>query len=371
MSDADPHPPVYFLLHVPKTAGQTIRRHLAQHCPPGAFWEPDGGDRPPAMTGVRAVAGHDISRRLEAHFPGREIRRAVLLREPISLHLSLYNYRMMNRLAKGQGTCGLALHLKSLPRDFVAHRLLSRWLRISWPLLLAMSDERKYAILNRALAGFWFVGDYTLCDRLVAALAEDLGVPTAAAAQNTSREWRRQVEWRPLDAAALPQALRDLILARNRIDHALWQSWRDAGFDTREVAPCALAPARRLAMLADELARPGFAAAQLWVRYRPIGRVAGIAAADNARDRGDWAAAARGYKKALADMPNRPAIWVQYGHALKQLGQLAAAEEAYRRSLALDPDTADTHRQLAGVLELLGRTEEAAQFHRQSAALGD
>jgi tetratricopeptide (TPR) repeat protein len=219
------------------------------------------------------------------------------------------------------------------------------------------------------LADFWFVADYRQCDRLIAALAADLEIPAEAAPQNTAREWRRQVEWRPLAAEALPAALRDLILARNPIDRALWDSWRDAGFATQEVSPQPLATAPRLAVLADEAARPGFVAAAFWRRYRLVGRIAGIAAADRARDAGDWAHAARRYRKALADMPNAPAVWVQYGHALKQLGELAAAEDAYRRSLALDPDTADTHLQLGRVLELQGRTDEAAASYQQSAAL--
>jgi hypothetical protein len=370
MLETESRPPVYFLLHVPKTAGQTIRRHLAGHCPPDVFWEPESGLPPGPPEGIRAVSGHDLSSALERRFPGREIRRAVLLREPVSLQLSLYNYRMMNRLAKGHGTCGLELHLRSLPRDFIAHRLLSRWLGIPWPRLLGMSDERKYALLNRTLANFWFVADYRQVDRLVTALAADLGIPAEAAPQNTAREWRRQVEWRPLAAEALPAALRNLILARNPIDRALWDSWRDAGFATRGVSPQRFAAPPRLSVLTDELARPGFVAGALWRRYRPVGRVTGIAEADRARDSGDWAHAARAYRKALAGMPNAPAVWVQYGHALKQLGELAAAEEAYRRSLLLDPETADTHLQLGRVLELQGRAEEAAAAYRQSAALG-
>jgi hypothetical protein len=38
-SAADRGAPVYFLLHIPKTAGQTIQVHLAAHCAPGVFWQ--------------------------------------------------------------------------------------------------------------------------------------------------------------------------------------------------------------------------------------------------------------------------------------------------------------------------------------------
>ncbi|HJU15652.1 MAG TPA: hypothetical protein VJ770_04210, partial [Stellaceae bacterium] len=231
--------PVYFILHVPKTAGQTIQLHIAEHCAPGLLWQPRRrlfrrAAAPTDLSRVRAVSSHDVGRSLEACFPGREIRRVVLLRDPLELQLSLYNYRMMNYLAKGLGTYGFALHLKSLPRDYIAHWLLARWLELPWPAVMAMSAVRKYDLLNRMLAGFWFVGAYTDCDRLIAALAPDLGVPPRAAPRNSAAEWEKRVEWRPLAAADLTPAARAAILAHSPIDQALWESWRGAGFAARE-----------------------------------------------------------------------------------------------------------------------------------------
>lgn len=90
-----------------------------------------------------------------------------------------------------------------------------------------------------------------------------------------------------------------------------------------------------------------------------------IEQADAARDAGQWALAARHYRAVLERRPDDAAIWVQYGHALKEAGnrkdpaRLAEAEAAYRRALALQPGTADTHLQLGHVLKLQGKTEEA------------
>jgi hypothetical protein len=364
--------PVYFLLHVPKTAGQTIQLHLEEHCAPGVFWiarrRPGLGVAPPPQPDhLKALAGHDLGRSLERHFTGREIRRILLLRDPLELQLSLYNYRMMNHLAKGQGTYPLRLHLKALPRDFVTHHLLSRWLEIPWPSLLAMSDERKYALLNRELARFWFVGTYSDCDRVLGALAADLGVPPAAPPRNTGREWRRQVEWRPLSAAELTHAERALILERHRIDAALWENWRDAGFRPSQVRPRPLAPAWRRPFLADEIRRPAYLATRFLRRRQ--GKGPGIARADQARDKGDWAAAARHYRKALQHMPGASAVWVQFGHALKESGDPAAAEEAYRESLRRDPDVADTWLQLGHLLKIRGRKDEAVAAYQHALAL--
>src|SRR5205807_2684088 len=126
-SPVDASAAVYFLLHIPRTAGQTVQYHLAEHCAPGMVWIPRRAPFPVSLTRqryrfdgigdaaqVRAVAGHDVARSLEQHFRGREIRRAVLLRDPLSLQLSLYNYRMMNHLNRGFGTYSFDLHLRAL-----------------------------------------------------------------------------------------------------------------------------------------------------------------------------------------------------------------------------------------------------------------
>jgi tetratricopeptide (TPR) repeat protein len=74
-----------------------------------------------------------------------------------------------------------------------------------------------------------------------------------------------------------------------------------------------------------------------------------IILADQARDAGQWERAARLYRKALDRNPRNPAIWVQYGHALKESGELrdpdklAQAEVAYRRALSLEPGAADSY----------------------------
>jgi hypothetical protein len=84
-----------------------------------------------------------------------------------------------------------------------------------------------------------------------------------------------------------------------------------------------------------------------------------IAAGDRARDRGEWAVAARHYETALALDPNRAPIWVQYGHALKEQGDLAGAEAIYKKSIEIDEGAADAHLQLGHVLKLQGRKTEA------------
>ena len=388
---ADPSSPVYFILHIPKTAGQTIQQHLANHCAPGVFWGPHQAPRLQALSGprydpgslpgadrVRAVFGHNLGRSLEKYFPEREIRRVVLLRDPISLQLSLYNHRMMLHLTKGLGTYSFDLHLKALPRDFIAHRLLGRWLGIPWPMLMAMTDQQKYAALNRALSQFWFVGSYKDCDQLIAAIAPDLGVPAAARRRNTAAEWGKRVAWRPLKAAELSPAMHGKILANNRLDQRLWESWHTAGFDPAGVRPPPLGPNRAGGFPAREISRPIFAGLcryrRDWVPRLRAGRAGNtvgkkILRAERAQEARRWELAAQHYRGALADMPNAPEMWVQYGHALKESGNVAEAETAYRKSIDLDPDSADAHLHLGHALKLQGRIDEAVGAYFRSLAL--
>jgi len=72
---------------------------------------------------------------------------------------------------------------------------------------------------------------------------------------------------------------------------------------------------------------------------------------------------------ALADIPNAPEMWVQYGHALQESGNVPEAEAADRRSINLDPDFADTYLQLGHALKIQERIEEAVGTYFRSLAL--
>jgi tetratricopeptide (TPR) repeat protein len=94
-----------------------------------------------------------------------------------------------------------------------------------------------------------------------------------------------------------------------------------------------------------------------------------ISRADRARDGREWEVAAELYRKALDRNPNDTAIWVQYGHALKESGNLAEAESAYRGAIARDAGTAEPHLQLGHLLKMCGRREEAQTAYLQALAL--
>ncbi len=84
---------------------------------------------------------------------------------------------------------------------------------------------------------------------------------------------------------------------------------------------------------------------------------------------GQYAAAERHYRRALARSPGLTAIWVQLGHMLKGQGDFGGAEAAYHRSLALDGSIGDTHLQLGHLLKLQSRWEEAGDAYARALQL--
>lgn len=70
--------------------------------------------------------------------------------------------------------------------------------------------------------------------------------------------------------------------------------------------------------------------------------------------RGDWRAAEQLYAHILRNGGNRPNLWKQYGHTLKEQGHLKAASFAYRVAMALDPEDDDTRSHLKAAADKMG-----------------
>jgi glycosyltransferase involved in cell wall biosynthesis/tetratricopeptide (TPR) repeat protein len=75
---------------------------------------------------------------------------------------------------------------------------------------------------------------------------------------------------------------------------------------------------------------------------------------DQERDAKLWQSASQSYEAHLRRAPHDHAIWVQYGHTLKEQGKYAAAEAAYRKALKIDGSNFDTYLQLGHTLKLSG-----------------
>ena len=94
-----------------------------------------------------------------------------------------------------------------------------------------------------------------------------------------------------------------------------------------------------------------------------------LAEADAARDRRDWANAAFYYQEALEKDPTRVDLFVQLGHAYKELGDFEAALGAYRQFLSKKPHDADIHLQLGHLHNRMDDPESALEWYGRASAL--
>jgi hypothetical protein len=241
--------PVHFLYHVPKCAGQTIHRHLTPALQGGYYrtQKQRGWGRlvsPPYDPGqltnpnrIRVIGGQFLGASLENYFAGREIKRSILLRDPVSHLISYYNFRMMRYISQGLHPYSFRLGYLATQRNFISHFILRNFLEFSWLRLALLSDEDKYDIVNAFLANFWYVGDYRLCDDLITALAAELSVPLNAAPQNTRAEWERRVAWQGLDLSDFAPSAIAQMRRENLVDQRLWETWNDSRHRTADIRP--------------------------------------------------------------------------------------------------------------------------------------
>jgi tetratricopeptide (TPR) repeat protein len=94
-----------------------------------------------------------------------------------------------------------------------------------------------------------------------------------------------------------------------------------------------------------------------------------ITLADQARDQRQWERAAGHYRDALRRNARNPAIWVQYGHVLKESGNLQEAERAYRTAIGYDRSIADSYVWLGYILRIQGKTAAAEAAYLRAVAL--
>jgi hypothetical protein len=201
------------------------------------------------------VCGHVLGVSVERLFAGRELKRSLLLRDPVSHAVSYYNFRMMRYLSQGLHPYSFSLAYRATQRNFITHHILRNFLELPWHQLTRLSEDEKYGLVNAFLARFWFVGDYRLCSDLIAALAAPLGIPGRAHAINTCAEWERRVAWSRLEADDLPSDAVDRIRRENLLDQRLWETWREAGHDVGSVCPRALAGRNATGFITAEATR--------------------------------------------------------------------------------------------------------------------
>jgi hypothetical protein len=232
--------PLLIHIHVPKCAGTSIERHLASQLGKTGFWSARKRTRnfplsafaqkydptlPAPPDEIKAVSGHFIGRSVEDVFAGRRIVRSLILREPESLMLSYYNFRMMRYLLAGQHAYPFSLFLRATRVNLVAHFLLERWLEMPWIQLVQLSDAQKAVLLDKALASMDYVCDISETDALAAKISAEIGIAPGTPRHNTAEEKQAKTGWKILRLADLSKSEREALQSRTALDSYLWRRW--------------------------------------------------------------------------------------------------------------------------------------------------
>ena len=254
--------PLIFLFHIPKTGGTSLREALSS-----AFGLNQGfihlgpyGDRtrherglkpleqftPGEIDRVQVVSGHYLSTSFEKYFPGRDIRRIVLLRDPANRILSQYNHAMRNRSKLGLKNIGfhewyehqalkkfcwtrlygrkLTLDDKKLAIASVGHNYMSKFLldASGFPDYQDLPDVQLISAINQTLETFWHVGSIERLPATISKLEQLLDVSLDVGTRNKTGRFSFSKLARHLK---MSDELRQYLIEKNRVDHATYVTW--------------------------------------------------------------------------------------------------------------------------------------------------
>lgn len=221
-------PSVLYFVHVAKCAGTTVEEHFLEHLPAdqvmrpkksapivrylhGRAWRTPGSYDPAA---VRVLCGHFFGRATGALLAPHNPLEAILIRDPVGLYLSWYNYRMTRHETWGRPIPKFEDWYRSQGRNPVARHLLTRHLGWSELKFVLAPAREIVAEARRALDSFWFAGEYRHVDALLAAATEKFGAPARAPQRNVT-----QYKFLPRDQ--MSDVLAEQVRRENAIDQYL------------------------------------------------------------------------------------------------------------------------------------------------------
>ncbi|MDW3220454.1 MAG: hypothetical protein R8F63_17735 [Acidimicrobiales bacterium] len=232
--------PIWFVYHVPKTGGQSIRDHLASELTHEVDYLHLGKwDRPEPLTiddlaamsdaeraELRAISGHPVERPMAQFFPGRPLREVVILREPAARLVSLYNFNMTMWAQRGKAVIGFEEFLDTLPPNQMTAKLTGCF---GFERLRFRLDDLLYE-----LSQLWLVGRTENLDALLPLLFAGMEVSTELAGRSnvTGVHIEKRLELTPDLAADLrarnPTDVK-LYAAVERLERACIARLRGAG----------------------------------------------------------------------------------------------------------------------------------------------
>lgn len=257
MSTSDP---IYMIHHVPKTGGVSLRNWLSQHLgfhrhmihygvAGEQFCKQHGLPFLDQLTEehlryVELVMGHYVTEATAEFFPGREVRRLIVLREPAKRLISQYNHAMtfwcqglgrkqmdfyewFERFAvehydykdaiREQGlTPEISFQSQaSLGPNYMGRFIAQNFKKEDW---VALPPEEFAAKVNELLESFWCVGLTEKLGRFATTLGNALDIPIDIGHENKGEA--RKVYLEP-DAR-----LMEFIRESNEADYLIYGYWR-------------------------------------------------------------------------------------------------------------------------------------------------
>jgi hypothetical protein len=238
--EPDVSEPLLIHLHIPKCAGTTVEKHLSGELGRSATWFPRKRTRalpmdlfrrkydarpPHPLHEIKAISGHHIGQSIERMFEGRRIIRSIILREPESLMLSYYNYRMLRYIRLGQRPYSFSLFLRATRQNFISHFILDRWLELRWTDLMRLSDGDKIRLLDEAMSSIHHIAPIAESDAFVAKISGELGITPVAERRNVTKDKRETAVWKIVRLEDLSQDERAELRSRTQLDQYLWRKW--------------------------------------------------------------------------------------------------------------------------------------------------
>lgn len=252
--------PIHIIHHLPKTGGVSLRNWLIQHLGfhHGMIHYGVAGEllciqhklpfleQLPAefLQGVEVVMGHYVTEATANFFPGREVRRLIVLREPAKRLISQYNHAMhywcreMNRpqinfyewferyavthydYKDAIRSHGLTPEISfqsqaSLGPNYMAKFISQNFGKTDWP---ALPPEEWATQINSLLESFWCVGILEKLGDFAVMLGAALDIPTELPHENRGNQ--RGVYVEP------DTTLLDFIRLNNPVDFMIYDHWK-------------------------------------------------------------------------------------------------------------------------------------------------
>lgn len=190
-ADRNPaHRPVYLYVHIPKTAGTTLRLHLMTRLQPATRiisasptdLDDDAAFLSRSQTELDAcdvVLGHGVSRHAARFFPDREARFFTVLREPVAHAISRYNWSFREEPGVVKQPPAFEDWFKINTRNPMCRWLLTRYhrrMRVALP-RGEYDDDRLFGEARDILQTFWCVAQTEQLERTAAPIFDALDAP--------------------------------------------------------------------------------------------------------------------------------------------------------------------------------------------------